>query len=100
MMEAWLSSSEQITDAQRPIVSITPRLAAYPVVNSTAASAPRQAAMRSSRRSCPEQITDAQRPIVSITPRLAAYPVVNSTAASAPRQAAMRSSCARGVTPR
>ena len=52
MMEAWLSSSEQITDAQRPIVSITPRLAAYPVVNSTAASAPRQAAMRSSRRLC------------------------------------------------
>ena len=50
MMEAWLSSSEQITDAHRPMVSRTPRLAAYPVVNSTAASAPRQAAVRSSSR--------------------------------------------------
>ena len=50
MMEAWLSSSEQISDAQRPMVVITPRLAAYPVVNSTAAGADRQAAMRSSKR--------------------------------------------------
>ena len=50
MMEAWLSSSEQITDAHRPMVSSTPRLAAYPVVNSTAASVCRQAAMRSSSR--------------------------------------------------
>ena len=45
-----MSWSEQITDARCPTAASTPRLAEYPVVNSSAASAPRQAARRASKR--------------------------------------------------
>ena len=72
MMLAWLSLSERMTSPLPIKAAITPRLAIYPVLNSTARAVPFQAATSSSTCWCRAKVPTIRRDAVLPAPQRAA----------------------------